>query len=87
MSDLPILVSATVPAVLGLLIVGHCYRGYDRNGSRPLAFLGLGIALLTLPSFVMYVLVALVGVPAYVDLIVLAQVGGLLSVLYAFRGA
>lgn len=87
MSDLPILLSATIPAVLGALIVGHCYRGYDRNGSRPVAFLGVGIALLTLPPFVMYVLVALTDLPAYVDLIVLAQIGGLLSVLYAFRGA
>jgi hypothetical protein len=87
MSD-PLVVGANVLlAGLAVLIVGHCYRGYDRNESRPLAFLGLGIALITFPSFVVYLLVRVYGAPAYVDLLVLAQVSGLISMLYAFRGA
>jgi hypothetical protein len=50
-------------------------------------FLGAGIALITLPSFVVYIVVSLTTAPAYVDLLVLTQVGGLVAILYAFRGA
>lgn len=74
-------------AALSAVVVVQCYRGYRRNDSRPLLFLGVGIGLVTLPSFVLYVLVAGFGVPPYVDLLALTQTAGLLSVLYAFTRA
>jgi hypothetical protein len=86
----------TDPLVLGLnalvaglagVVVWQCYRGYARNGSRPLAFLGLGIALIAFPSFAVFALVSLANAPPYVDVLVVARVCGLLAVLYAFRGA
>lgn len=87
MSDPIVAAMNVVLAGLAVVIVGHCYRGYDRNNSRPLAFLGLGIALITFPSFAVYLFVLLANGPAYVDVIAVAQVGGLVAILYAFRGA
>jgi hypothetical protein len=87
-------VSPTVVAVNALLVaaaglvVAQCYRGYVRNGSRPLAFLGLGIALLAILPTTLFVLDALLPVTlSYYDVFVLAQVAGLLSVLYALTKA
>jgi hypothetical protein len=74
-------------ATLSLVVVAQCYRGYVRNGSRPLLFLGLGVALVTLPSLLLYSVAVAFAVPAYVDLVVLAQLLGLLSLLYAFTRA
>lgn len=74
-------------AALSLVVVTQCYRGYVRNGSRPLLFLGLGVALVTLPSLLLYSVTVAFAVPAYVDLVVLAQLLGLLSLLYAFTRA
>lgn len=74
-------------AVLSTVVVVQCYRGYRRNDSRPLLFLGVGIGLVTLPSFVLYALVVGVGVAPYVDLLALTQTAGLLSILYAFTRA
>lgn len=74
-------------ATLSLVVVAQCYRGYVRNGSRPLLFLGLGVALVTLPSLLLYSVAVAFAVPAYVDVAVLAQLLGLLSLLYAFTRA
>ena len=84
----PMVVAASLfAAVLSLVVVAQCYRGYVRNRSRPLAFLGLGIALVTLPSFLLSPVSLVFDVPAYVDVVVLAQTLGLLSLLYAFTRA
>lgn len=84
----PLLVPASLfVAALSLLVVAQCYRGYARNGSRPLLFLGLGVALVTLPSLLLYPVSVTFAVPAYVDVVVLAQTLGLLSLLYAFTRA
>jgi hypothetical protein len=81
----PLLVPVSLfVAALSLLIVAQCYRGYTRNGSRPLLFLGVGVALVTLPSLLLYPASVALGVPAYVDVAVVAQLFGLLSLLYAF---
>ena len=82
-----VLAASLLAAALSLLVVTQCYRGYTRNGSRPLLFLGLGIALVTLPSLLFYSVVVAFAVPAYVDVVVLAQTLGLLSLLYAFTRA
>lgn len=82
-----VIVSSLLVAVLSLLVVTQCYRGYTRNESRPLLFLGLGIALVTLPSLLLSSVVLVFAVPAYVDVAVLAQTLGLLSLLYAFTHA
>jgi hypothetical protein len=81
----PLLVPASLfVAALSILVVVQCYRGYARNRSRPLLFLGLGVALVTLPSLLVYPVAVVFAVPAYVDVAVLAQLLGLLSLLYAF---
>jgi hypothetical protein len=72
---------------LSVVVVVQCYRGYRRNDSRPLLFLGVGIGLVTMPSFLLYGLVVGIGVPPYVDLLALTQTAGLLSILYAFTRA
>jgi hypothetical protein len=74
-------------AALSLVVVAQCYRGCVRNGSRPLLFLGLGVALVTLPSLLLYSVAVVFAVPAYVDVAVFAQLLGLLSLLYAFTRA
>ena len=84
----PVIIAASLfAAALSILVVTQCYRGYARNESRPLLFLGLGIALVTLPSLLFSSIVVAFGVPPYVDLIILAQTLGLLSLLYAFTRA
>jgi hypothetical protein len=84
----PLLVPASLfVAALSILVVVQCYRGYARNRSRPLLFLGLGVALVTLPSLLVYPVAVVFAVPAYVDVVVLAQTLGLLSLLYAFTRA
>ncbi|WP_276258781.1 DUF7521 family protein [Haloglomus litoreum] len=84
----PVVVAASLlVAALALLVVAQCYRGYVRNGSRPLLFLGLGIGLVTLPSLLLSGASVAFAVPAYVDVVVVAQTLGLLSMLYAFTRA
>jgi hypothetical protein len=84
----PLLVPANLfVAVLSVIIVAQCYRGYIRNGSRPLLFLGAGVALVTLPSLLLYPVSVAFGIPAYVDVAVVSQLFGLLLLLYAFTRA
>lgn len=84
----PLVVPASLfVAALSLVVIVQCYRGYARNGNRPLLFLGLGVALVTLPSLLLYPVSVVFAIPAYVDVAVVAQLLGLLSLLYAFTRA
>ncbi|TKX50374.1 hypothetical protein EXE48_14165 [Halorubrum sp. ASP1] len=84
----PLLVPASLfVAALSVIVVAQCYRGYIRNGSRPLLFLGAGVALVTLPSLLLYPVSVALGIPAYVDVAVVSQLFGLLLLLYAFTRA
>lgn len=87
LSPVVVAVNALLVATASLVVL-QCYRGYVRNRSRPLAFLGLGIALLVVVPTTLFVLDAFLPVQtSYYDVFVLAQVLGLLYVLYALTRA
>lgn len=73
-------------ALLGIAIAYIAWRGYSRNGSRPMLYLAVGFALaLAVPFVLLIVFVALpglsgglVGVASQVS-----QVIGLVTILYA----
>ena len=72
-------------ALGGTLVVVQSYRGYVRNGSRPLAFFGLGIGLLAVGSPVLIVVISTFSpVAGLFELVLVVRVGGLLALLYAF---
>lgn len=83
-------VTALVTAVVGGFVAYQAYRGYQRNASRAMLFLAVGIALLTTIPFLVkqpLVLFSLASA-AEAELAALAcRVAGLLTVLYAFTGA
>lgn len=82
--------TALITAVIGGFVAYQAYRGYQRNASRAMLFLAIGILLLTTIPFLLkqpLVLFALTT-PAEAELIAQGcRVGGLLTVLYAFTGA
>lgn len=81
--------------VLGLFIVFQAYRGARRNGSRRMAFLALGLALLTVVPFGISLLVTGVGSVVAFDQQVytlalpavtrVVELCGLVSILYSLR--
>lgn len=92
----PILLVVTLIAmVLGLFITFQAYRGYRRNVSRPLLFLALGIALLTVVPFAFSIILTAVGSPPGTGFGVylywlgvatrLCQTGGLICILYSLH--
>lgn len=57
-----VLLLALVATGLSALIAYHAYRGYRRNGSRPMLFLAVGFAFITVvPFFVDILFYAVVG--------------------------
>lgn len=84
------LLTTVLVLTLGAYIGYQAYRGYRRNGNRPVLFLGLGIFLVTtvrqLASMLAYLVV---GESPLLLLIVFfgISITGLLSVLYAFLWA
>ena len=73
-------------AVLGIVIAYLAYRGYQRNGSRPMLFIAIGFVLVLAIPFLLFVLFGLFpGLPPTPMIIVMqtAQVAGLASILYA----
>jgi hypothetical protein len=51
-------IAAGLTAALGLFVTYQAYRGYRRNGSKPMAFLAVGIACFTAIPFVLTELLA-----------------------------
>ena len=87
--ELPTVVRA-VTAVVGFFVAYQAYRGYRRNDSRPMLYLGVGIAFVTTVSFVLSTLVVrpLGASDALACLSwTCANVVGLAAILYAFTGA
>ncbi|MFC7138851.1 hypothetical protein ACFQMA_03245 [Halosimplex aquaticum] len=86
----PATLAGALTAVVGLFVAYQAFRGYRRNDSRPMLFLGLGIFLVTALPFV--VTTALAGPLGASDAVaVLAwtvlEILGLGSILYALTGA
>jgi len=86
----PATLAGSVTAAVGLFVAYQAYRGYRRNDSAPMLFLGLGIFLVTVVPFV--VTTVLGGVPGVSDAVVvlswtLLEIVGLGSILYALTGA
>ncbi|KPN30100.1 hypothetical protein SY89_00822 [Halolamina pelagica] len=76
--------------VLGLYVGYQSYRGYRRNDSRPVLFLGIGVALVATGRPVVSTLGYLLLPGADLVLAVVSfgvSVTGLLSILYAFSRA
>lgn len=77
-------------ATVGFFVAYQAYRGYRRNDSRPMLFLGVGIALVTTVSFVVSTLVvAPLGASEGVAVLSWAAINvlGLGAIFYAFTGA
>jgi hypothetical protein len=88
MMDIAILALQALVALGGSVVVLQSYRGYVRNGSRPLAFFGIGIGLLTVGPRVLTAVFTLASpAPGLFEVVLLMRVAGLLSLLYAFTRA
>jgi hypothetical protein len=87
--ELPTVVRA-VTAVVGFFVAYQAYRGYRRNDSRPMLYLGVGIAFVTTVSFVVSTLVVRpLGASDALSFLswTFANVVGLAAIFYAFTGA
>ena len=87
--ELPTVVRA-VTAVVGFFVAYQAYRGYRRNDSRPMLYLGVGIAFVTTVSFVVSTLVVRpLGASDALAFLswTFANVVGLAAIFYAFTGA
>lgn len=77
-----------VGAALGLFIAYQAYRGYKRNGSRPMLFIALGFALILGPPVLLFGVFILV--PSLSDSLLQVvvqtfEIAGLLSIIHALR--
>jgi hypothetical protein len=83
-------VAPAVTATVGFFVTYQAYRGYRRNDSRPMLFLGVGICLITTVSFVVStLLVRPLGASDGVAILTWTafNVAGLAAIFYAFTGA
>jgi hypothetical protein len=70
--------------LLGLTIVVLAAIGVRRNGSRPMIFLGTGIALMTVMSTLLTIAIThTVGPSTAVSASMLSEVGGMCLILYS----
>lgn len=77
--------------ILSLIIIYQAYRGYRRNGSRPLLFLALGVVLLTIAPTVVTIVSSAFVSPATFGSVVSPltgsiRVAGLISIIYSIYG-
>lgn len=73
-------------AILGIVIAYLAYRGYRRNGSRPMLFIAIGFVLVLAIPFLLFVLFGMFPELPPAPMIVVmqtCQVAGLASILYA----
>lgn len=88
-ADLMVLFSAVIGAA-GVFVAYQAYRGYQRNESRPMLYLALGIVLLTaIPAGINY---GLSGLTTATDAEILvaitaAHFSGVVTILYALTRA
>lgn len=81
---------AAMTAIAGLFVAYQAYRGYRRNGSRPMLFLAVGVLLLTtVPVVLNYLLSAVIGSTDAEALLAItgAHLAGVVSILYALTRA
>jgi len=77
--------SESVTIILGLAISYIAYRGYRRNGSRPMLFVAVGFVLITgIPGIASVVLYLLLDIPIPIvnSLVQVSEVIGMVSILY-----
>ncbi|MEA5385965.1 hypothetical protein VB779_01800 [Haloarculaceae archaeon H-GB11] len=82
--------AAMATALLGTFVAYQSYRGYRRNGSRPMLFLAAGIALLTVVPFVLRTVVVRTGFASTTGGALVSQTAGLVGIvvlLYALTRA
>lgn len=82
-------VTAAVTALLGGVVAWLAYRGYRRNGSRAMRLLAVGVVCFTVvPFLVTYGAGPALGASDAATLlgVLLANVAGLLAVLYSLDG-
>lgn len=86
---LVLMATALATAVAGGIVAGTAYRGYRRHDSQAMRFLAIGIALITVsPVVLSYGLAPVFDLSQPVTLlaILLANIAGLLSILYSLEG-
>lgn len=72
--------------IIGVFIAYQAFRGYQRNGSRPMLFIALGFILALAVPFAIFVLYGVSpGIPVTAVIIAsqVSQVSGLVAILYA----
>ena len=77
-------------AAVGLFVAYQAYRGFRRNDSRPMLFLGVGIFFVTTVSFALSTLaVGALGAPDAVAVLTwtVLEILGLAAIFYALTGA
>jgi len=86
----PATLTQSLTAAVGLFVAYQAFRGFRRNDSRPMLFLGLGVVLVTAVPFVVTTLLA-DALGASDAAVILAwtafEILGLSSILYALTGA
>lgn len=81
-------VADVLSALLGIFIAYQAYRGYQRNGSRPMFVLSIGFVLALGVPFVLllaFLAIPFLGQAVTTVLTGLSQVVGLFAILYALR--
>lgn len=74
-----LLLATLVASALGVVIVFQAYRGYRRNDSRPMLYVAIGFALLTLAPFTLSLVFTVVARTVDVGPLALTYVLPLLS--------
>lgn len=77
--------SESVTVILGVAISYIAYRGYRRNGSRPMLFVAAGFVLIAgIPGVIFLFLYLLLDIPAPIvnSLVQVSEVTGMASILY-----
>lgn len=79
-------VTQVLSVIIGVFIAYQAYRGYRRNGSRPMLFIALGFVLVLAVPFCVFLLYGILpGVPVTAVIVTsqVSQVSGLVAILYA----
>lgn len=81
--------TALVTAAVGTVVAGVAYRGYQRNDSDAMRFLAVGIVCIAVgPFLVSYGVAPAAALSEAATLlgVLLANIAGLLSILYSLEG-
>lgn len=84
-----LLITAAATATVGAVVAWLAYQGYRRNDSQAMRFLAVGLVGITVVPFVLnYGIAPAVGVSDATTLlaVLLANIAGLVSILYSLDG-